>query len=74
MPKNKEIPVLKGPVRDGQIFVWCPFCRRDHIHGLGGQDHSKLHHRGAHCSPGSSPFLETGYYIKVVPGVRRHRG
>ena len=68
MPKNKEIPVLEGFIEGNQLSVWCPHCRKYHIHGFGGQDPAALHHRVAHCSSDSSPFLETGYYIKVVRG------
>ncbi len=68
MPKSKEIPVLEGFIEGNQLRVWCPHCRRYHIHGLGGQDPAVLHHRVAHCSSDSSPFQETGYYIKVVRG------
>ncbi|GAI86261.1 unnamed protein product [marine sediment metagenome] len=68
MELKKGIPVLKGIIGDGQIFVWCPHCRKYHIHGLGGgQDPGVPQHRVAHCSSDSSPFIETGYYIKVMP-------
>lgn len=57
-----KIPILLAyPNTDNQVKVWCPFCRAWHYHGaLNG-------HRVAHCGHDSgSPFVETGYFIRVV--------
>lgn len=64
MNQKKRIPVLKGVIRDNQIFVWCPFCRKYHQHGWLG----KPEHRVAHCDM-DSPLSETGYL--VVPFTKK---
>lgn len=57
---KKESPVLLAHARpDGAgLKVWCPFCVKWHIHGWG------FGHRSAHCSTESSPFKETGYFLR----------
>jgi len=55
---KQKFPVLKGIVKDGQIFVWCPFCRKYHQHGWLGEPG----HRIAHCDI-DSPFSGTGYVV-----------
>jgi len=69
----KQIPTLKGFVVGEQIHVWCPYCNDFHTHGAKDANPAMKHHRVAHCFdrfiggkiiPCSSPFLETGYYIK----------
>ncbi|WP_427365666.1 hypothetical protein [Candidatus Caldatribacterium saccharofermentans] len=62
--------------------VWCPFCRRWHVHGAGGKDEDPmktLGHRVAHCKPGG-PFEITGYRLvygglwQDLPQEVRRRG
>lgn len=58
-----------------QLAVWCPFCRRVHLHGWDpANDGRHAEHRVAHCVNG--PFTETGYYIstlrKTDPGYEAH--
>lgn len=57
------IPVLKGFIKNGQLIVWCPFCRCFHIHCATDGTKSMRGHRVAHCAP-DSPFTNTGYYIR----------
>lgn len=61
-------PILLGvrwydPVtREKFIRAWCPFCRQDHFH-------PQAEARGivkAKCSDPESPFLRTGYRIRVT--------
>lgn len=71
---EKVIPVLLAePVGDGRLRVWCPYCRPFrrrhrrgawHFHGTGGSP-TILGHRGAHCWTEDSPFLETGYVLRL---------
>lgn len=57
-----DIPVLLAvELPNKSLKVWCPFCRKNHIHGIGGG------HRNAHCIK-PTPFTETGYILKVVAG------
>jgi len=66
MDTEKVIPVLMAwDWGDGiHCITWCEHCRRYHWHGLGDG------HRWAHCShPPETPFMETGYIIKVVGPV-----
>ncbi|WP_143012073.1 hypothetical protein [Desulfuromonas thiophila] len=64
-------PVLHGwLVRDvGVVYVWCPWCRRYHIHGAPDGDLAPLEHRAAHCGDhrrrGRSPYHATGYRIRI---------
>lgn len=49
---------------DNQYF-WCPFCKRNHLHGtLAGDNYKRdnltSHHKESHCNV----FKETGYYTK----------
>jgi hypothetical protein len=65
MTRNK-IPVLYGRITKSgrQIRVWCPVCKRYHLHGIpGGLQESE--HRVAHCIDRKSPYRETGYYLKL---------
>ena len=60
------IPIIEAEPETGSGFLtfYCQYCRREHLHGRGDG------HRGAHCiyhptgRQTSSPFLETGYYLK----------
>jgi len=70
MKKNnkKDIPILIGFLNKlSQLRVWCPYCRKWHIHGGGDEDKGIITHRCAHCpSEVNSPFKSSGYYIKVL--------
>jgi len=56
----KKIPELVGEkARHYQIKVWCKYCDRYHVHGL------PEGHRAAHCTNPKSPYIKTGYYIKL---------
>ena len=58
--KGKYPVLLAYPVLAGGVKVWCPFCQEWHHHGaLNG-------HRVAHCSEESSPFIQTGYILRLV--------
>lgn len=58
-PSRCPIPLLQA-TEDGTTWrVWCPYCRREHIHGNGPG------HRVAHCLNPHSPFLESGYFIAL---------
>jgi len=70
-------PLLVGKIRstrkaDGDevhtIHVWCPHCKRHHIHGLGSDPRmaDDVSHRVAHCTA-ESPFKKEGYYIGTEP-------
>ena len=57
-----KTPVLLAYLReDGAgLKVWCPFCRKWHLHGWG------FGHRIAHCHESASPFQETGYKLRAA--------
>lgn len=59
-----KIPKLVGHLSESgaSINVWCPFCKRNHVHGA-----ASMGHRVAHCTDVNSPFLVTGYDIGVDP-------
>lgn len=58
-----ETPTLKAELRkDGAgLKVWCEYCDIYHLHGHGEG------HRTADCDNRNSPYLKTGYYIKLQP-------
>ena len=67
----RGLPLLVGRVRvEGfrppimQLDVWCPYCKRVHVHGWSPEDRRADHaeHRVAHCLDGS-PLQEGGYYV-----------
>lgn len=61
----EKIPILIGkkinrkPAIMNQIKVWCGYCERFHVHGF------PEGHRVAHCTNSKSPYLKTGYIIKL---------
>ncbi len=57
-----KTPVLLAYLREdaGGLKVWCPFCRRWHLHGWG------FGHRSAHCDQIDGPFQATGYKLKAA--------
>ena len=66
---KKNIPTLLGekirrrPAIVSQIKVWCEYCDKYHVHGF------PEGHRAAHCSNQKSPYLQTGYFIKLASEV-----
>ena len=74
---KKNIPTLLGekirrrPAIVSQIKVWCEYCDKYHVHGF------PEGHRVAHCSNQKSPYLQTGYFIKleseVIDDLRREQ-
>ena len=53
------------------IAVWCPYCKTTHVHGWGDYDPlNYVSHREAHCG-GSSPFMQSGYFIGIDPKPKR---
>lgn len=54
------------------VRVWCPHCRRYHIHGAPGGEMAQHEHRAAHCCDhrrrGRSPYHATGYLICLDHG------
>ena len=56
----ERIPeLISEKTRHNQIKVWCEYCNRYHVHGL------PEGHRVARCTNQKSPYLKTGYYIKL---------
>jgi hypothetical protein len=68
---KRAVPLLVGAkCGTNQIAVWCPYCRKYHLHGW---DHklrkdTDVEHRASHCNPGTP--LWKGYYITVAPKVK----
>ncbi|MCO4095751.1 hypothetical protein KFV08_07955 [Macrococcoides canis] len=57
---EREFPVLLAfPDEHNHLHVWCPYCVKFHHHGVGEG------HRTAHCSNQKSPFIDTGYVLKL---------
>lgn len=56
-------PTLLGErFNEKQLKVWCPFCKKYHIHGYDPEE--KEIRRFAHCKD-KTPFTDTGYIIIV---------
>lgn len=72
--KEGQRPVLIGSVsRCGKfIRVWCPYCRKHHVHGAGQDEHEgRMTHRIAHCFRNDSPFHANGYFVLDPDAKRR---
>jgi hypothetical protein len=54
-------PVLFAHRVGDQLWVWCPACRKRHVHGAAGGDG----HRLGHCTA----YARTGYVLQEVRGV-----
>ena len=55
-----KIPTLFGEkIKHNQIKIWGKYCKRHHLHGF------PEGHRHAHCTNMTSPYLKTGYYIRL---------
>jgi hypothetical protein len=51
---------------DVQVCVWCEYCARWHWHIMGDDESLRVH--PANCDfEGSSPYLKTGYYLRLRP-------
>lgn len=50
-------PTLGQEVDTWEVF--CPHCRRNHTHSAGEG------HRVAHCLNSTSPYVETGYVLRL---------
>jgi len=60
-------PVLKCFMNTKTVSAWCPFCQEWHTHGRDWDlELGRRSHRCAHCTNPESPFLATGYYLKIV--------
>ncbi len=44
---QRSIPIIIGTIQNRQIWVWCPFCRRFHFHGIGNDNGEGF--RVPHC-------------------------
>ncbi len=67
---QKAHPLLVGHTILGgrQISVWCPHCKREHVHGWDPANKpNDVEHRVAHCFGNESPFIATGYFIGIHP-------
>ena len=64
MNSKKHRPILRGRVVGQQIFVHCPWCDKEHIHGYDPKDGFRPSPRVPHCFSG--PFHEGGDYL-VAP-------
>jgi hypothetical protein len=63
MNNKRKYPILRGRiVNERLLFVHCPWCDREHLHGYDPLDKMRSQHRAAHCDP-ESPFHEHGYLI-----------
>jgi hypothetical protein len=60
IPIRAKLPVLRGKVIKGLIYVHCPMCDREHVHEW-TTDIRTPQHRVAHCHSG--PYLDQGYYV-----------
>jgi hypothetical protein len=66
--QEARLPILRGRVVGTQIFVHCPYCDQDHIHGWAPGER-KPTHRAAHCVNPQGPWREGGYYVAPLPRV-----
>ncbi|ODJ70254.1 hypothetical protein FM106_14965 [Brachybacterium faecium] len=58
--KKNNFPTLLGTDHSNStVKVWCPFCEEYHVHA------KKEGHFSSHCFIESSPFKNTGYFIKL---------
>jgi hypothetical protein len=68
-PKGwKDYPLIRAQrviAEDGTplLTFWCPFCKREHIHGAGLHPGDGDGHRVAHCHDRASPFSNGGYIL-----------
>jgi len=57
--KKKKYPVIKAKIVDGLAQFYCPYCKRNHIHGaMSGM-------RASHCMNRESPLYSKDYYLEV---------
>lgn len=60
----KEPPVLPAYACRKSWWVWCPWCAALHCHTAWPG------HRKAHCREGDSPYIESGYVLKLAGEVQ----
>lgn len=67
--QSREAPVVDALLGScgSCVSFWCPWCRRRHFHGA--PDGCGEGHRVAHCFRKESPYRETGYVLRQVPGT-----
>ena len=83
IPKNitvknrKAFPVLYGYIYEigqkdyVQIAVWCPFCKRRHLHGWHRTNPiQRLEHRIQHCD--KEAYFPAGYFIGIDPNYKKY--
>ena len=71
--KTVDIPILKGFLTNDekQFEVWCPFCKKYHLHGADEElKTGKKSHRVAHCSKTGSSFSITGYFLQLEKRIK----
>ena len=61
---GQRIPVLTAREVGNRWIVWCSFCEAAHIHS------PEAGYRRAPCHKEGSPYKETGYILKLEPGVK----
>lgn len=63
--QSRKIPTIRGFLRDGLVYVHCPYCGKDHEHGGARNLGDALNgHVLAHCGRG-------GYFIRVAKAADR---
>ena len=65
-------PLLVGKmVRKNLIAVWCPHCKKHHIHGWDPEENKdNVERRGAHCSQQVEEEFGRTYFIGLEPKVK----
>lgn len=71
---QEGIPILLGTIQDNQIWVWCPFCRRFHFHGVG--DNRGEGFKGPHCTERTSLFkgFKKNYLVLNIESFKNKQG
>lgn len=60
------IPIIEVILhKSTQVKFYCPYCRSWHYHGKVFDENGFLGHRVAHCYNEGSPYLKSGYYLKL---------
>ena len=61
---KSKTPIIKCKLMSDGVTLrcWCPYCKRYHYHY---NDPKGSMYRVEHCSEGNSPYLDTGYLIKI---------
>ena len=64
-----QAPVIEAVRRNGQLVFCCDYCLVHHHHGAGRKPGDGDGHRVAHCALRASPYRDTGYYLREIPGA-----